>query len=372
MGHIRQRAGRSGWFGTLRAADGHRREVKLRGCRTKAEARTALLRLEHKAWEQREALGAAVPADVEIESLKTAWHAHVTTQCRPRTGESYELGLTEVMDWLTRYAIAQGLRPPRLVSEIKLADVEAFAAAKLRTASARTTQMRVGAVRAMLRWGIRRGTIGQDPLIRWECLKGPKRRQRRSLTTFEIVKLLENSPWPFRDVWTVFLGTGLRVGELTQLEWSDVDLETMELYVRAEVSKSKRGRTVPLRADAVAILRHLKLQAPPGQRLVFVNRRGNRWAGDLSRRLKPCLEAAGLPKEIDLHCLRHTFGSHLIRGGADVKTVQALLGHSSAMVTLDIYVHAFHDRTREAVELISLPTELRGRAAHRRPSAMGQ
>ena len=106
---------------------------------------------------------------------------------------------------------------------------------------------------------------------------------------------------------------------------------------------------------------------------MFVNARGNPWGENLSRRLKPCLRAAGLPTSIDLHCLRHTFGSHLIRAGADVKTVQALLGHSSAMVTLDIYAHAFEDRKREAVEFIALPKapEAESHPAYFRPKAVG-
>lgn len=74
-----------------------------------------------------------------------------------------------------------------------------------------------------------------------------------------------------------------------------------------------------------------------------------------SRRLGPCRVAAGLARDIDVHTLRHTFGSHLIAAGVDVKTVQDLLGHSSAVVTLDVYAHVFEQRKRDAVDLIPIP-----------------
>ena len=208
--------------------------------------------------------------------------------------------------------------------------------------------------------------------------------------------MLAASPQPFRDIWRVFLGTGLRAGELSGLEWSDVHFEQAELHVRAETFKGQRQRTIPLRQDLLGILRRLRLEVPQrmhkaarecaerrlaqarravgtAERLVFCNGGGGPWGDNLSRRLDPCLAAAGLPQRIDVHTLRHTFGSHLVRAGVDVKTVQELMGHSSAMVTLDICVHGFGDRKAAAVEVIPLSGQghVQVAAPNPRPKAMG-
>ena len=337
---------------------------------TKREAEKALRDLELEAWRTRHGLGSGV-ADVEVETLQAVWQAEIQARCRPRTWADYAQSLAAVLGWLRDDAKAEGRPVPRVTGDVRLADVRRYAAERLGLGrAARTVQKSVGALRQMLTWGAEEGMIPQNPLQRWKPLKGPQRRPRRALSAFEIAKLLSMSQQPFRDIWMVLLGTGLRAGELVAMEWRDVDVEGGELHVRAECSKSKRPRTIPLRADLLAILRKLRVRCPGVQRRVFVQRNGNPWGGPwgshLSRRLKVCLRAAGLDESVDLHCLRHTFGSHLVRAGADVKSVQALLGHSSATVTLDIYAHEFGDAKREAVELIELPS-----APHARPGRTG-
>ena len=192
--------------------------------------------------------------------------------------------------------------------------------------------------------------------------------------------LLRASPRALAETWLVFLGTGLRAGELAALEWRDVDLEAGTLRVRAETSKSRRTRTVPLRRDVAAVLGRLRLRVAErpatdeARRLVFVNSRGTGWRRNLSRKLKTCLRAAGLPASVDLHCLRHTFASHAMAAArGDVATVQMLLGHSSPRVTLEVYVHALEGRGRAVVEAVPLPDvgEAGFRAAPVRPKAMG-
>ena len=366
MGHIRQRKGTPGYYGSYKASDGRWREVRLPG--NKSEARDALRRLENQAWEARHGLTTPA-ADVEIATLRTAWHATTQSHCRPRTLESYELGLNEVLGWLRRHAIANGRTPPAMATDIRLEDVRLFAASKLQRCSARTTQMRVGALRQMLAWAVAEGLLTANPLARWKALTGPKRRARRALTAWEIATLLAHSPEPFRAIWHILLGTGLRAGELTSLLWDDINLQDGTLTIRAEVSKSKRSRTIPLRQDLQGILRGLRRVAPTAQRHVFLNTRGNPWGHNLSRRLKPILAAAGLPPTIDLHHLRHTFGSHLLAGGTDPKTVQMLMGHASLTTTLEIYCHEIDSaRRREAVESIQLPS----RPAPVRRPAMGE
>jgi len=228
----------------------------------------------------------------------------------------------------------------------------------------------------------------------------------------EIAKLLQHSPAPLADIWRFVLGTGLRSGELTSLEWRDINWDEPSIHVRPETSKSKRSRFIPLRKDMVTILRRQRQRRPSLKakaeklltlystrlresktgtavelnerhirvahratkavdRLVFTNSMGGSWGKELCRRLKPCLEAAGLERELDVHTLRHTFGSHLIANGWDVKTVQELMGHSSATVTLDVYAHAFDEKKLDAVRSLPIPGDDVALSA-RRTRAAGQ
>jgi integrase len=256
--------------------------------------------------------------------------------------------------------------------------------------------IQVGAVRALFNWADKQGYLRRNPIAKWRSLDAPPSFRRRALTAWEIAKLLQHSPPELADAWRFVLGTGLRAGELTSLEWADVNWDEPSIQVRAETSKSKRSRVIPLRKDLVAVLRrqlerkagrkaraerlsdlyrrrqreggsdeaiaragqHLKVASravEAAERLAFTNSAGGHWGKELTRRLKSCLKAAGLSTDIDVHTLRHTFGSHLVAGGWDVKTVQELMGHSSATVTLDVYAHAFEGRKRDAVDAVPIP-----------------
>jgi len=391
LGRVTQLTGRPGWY--CEWTDGRGRRKRRRAHGTREDARQILRELEAKADRDRLALPHDAPTEEpSLQELSIAWRDFILTRRRPTTWESYECGLREVFGWLA----GRG-NPLRRVADLRIEDVDAYAAWKLQQgAAARTVNMRVGAIRALLNWAVNEGRILHNPLARWRPLAGEKKRQRRSLTEWEVSKLLLHSPPEFADVWRFLLGTGLRSGELANLEWDDVDWRARAIHVRGETSKSKRNRTIPLRDDLIAVLRrqaghkgtrkaraaeHVAqcgtalTEAPTdagrakrqkrlataqrtvadAERLVFTNTRGGHWRRDLARRLKPCLDAAGLDARVDVHTLRHTFGSLLIRAGADIKTVQSLLGHSSAMVTLDIYAHHFDDRQREAVDLLPLP-----------------
>jgi integrase len=338
--------------------------------------------LQAKAHEELLGVGRPLGNDVEIEPLIEAWRAQMMGRRRPATWDNYALGLRTVLGWLE----AQGYRP-RVVADICLDGVEAFKAAALAGPIApcsrrrragrpsgsapRTVALRVGAVVAMLNWAVKSGRIASNPLAGWEAPKGRPVRDRRPLTEFEMGKLVDASPPPLADVWEAFLHTGLRAGELKALEWADVDADARRLRVRAETSKSRRTRFVPMTGVVVAIVQRSRLRVaerPDGEearRVVFVNSRGTRWGHNLSRRLKPCLVAGRLRNEIDLHTLRHTFASHLVRRGCDVRTLQYLLGHSSARTTLEHYAHLFDDRAAEVVGLLEDLTAFRPRAARR-------
>jgi integrase len=153
--------------------------------------------------------------------------------------------------------------------------------------------------------------------------------------------------------WQVFIlvaaMTGLRASELRGLRWSDVDLDKGLVHVRQradcynvmDLPKSKAGqRSVPIGPFVINRLREWRLQSK--FELVFANSAGHatHHTNILKRGINPAFKKAGLPYS-GLHCLRHFFCSLKISEGMNIKGVQTIMGHASAMMTLDRYGHLF-------------------------------
>lgn len=185
-------------------------------------------------------------------------------------------------------------------------------------------------------------------------LPRPKRRLPETLSQNEVSCLIEGTVkapdrfWALRAraMLEVAYGAGLRVSELLNLKTSDIDMS--ERFVRIFGKRSKE-RLVPLGTPALqAVKDYLALAREHYARgkstpYLFLNRRGGR----LSRMgfwkiLKQCARLAGIERRITPHILRHSFATHLLEGGADLRVVQEMLGHSS-IVTTQIYTHI--DRT---------------------------
>jgi len=151
----------------------------------------------------------------------------------------------------------------------------------------------------------------------------------------------------------VLYGCGLRVSELTDLKISNLYLDIEFIKV---TGKGNKERLVPIGSEAIKLLRiylneirvHLKIQ--PGKHdYVFLNRRG----APLSRVMvfliiKQLAEKIGLKKNISPHTFRHSFATHLIEGGADLRAVQEMLGHES-ITTTEIYTHLDREYLRETI-----------------------
>lgn len=176
------------------------------------------------------------------------------------------------------------------------------------------------------------------------------------LTIDEIERLLEvpaslDTPEAQRDLAMLDLiyATGMRVSELTALDLEDVDVS--EGYVRC-FGKGGKERVIPIHVGAVSLLKSYIQDIRPvlaGEKTptaLFLNRRGNR----LTRQgfwliLKGYTETAGLNGRVTPHTLRHSFATHLLRGGAPLRHVQELLGHAS-ITTTQIYTHLTSEHVR--------------------------
>jgi integrase/recombinase XerD len=188
-----------------------------------------------------------------------------------------------------------------------------------------------------------------------------KRRLPETLSQNEITQLIENTDkapdrfWALRSraMLEVAYGAGLRVSELLSLKTSDIDF--VERFVRVFGKRSKE-RLVPLGKPALqAVKDYLTLARGHYARgkitpYLFLNRRG----GKLSRMgfwkiLRLCARLAGIERRITPHILRHSFATHLLEGGADLRVVQEMLGHAS-IVTTQIYTHIDRTYLREVYQ----------------------
>ena len=157
-----------------------------------------------------------------------------------------------------------------------------------------------------------------------------------------------------RDTAAIALGVyaGLRVSEIRALDRDDVDLE--DLTVRVREGKGGKDREVPLHETAGQLVRAYLAERDQhhdaGHPALFISRRGKRISvRAIQRMLVRVARAAAISKRISPHKLRHTFATLLLESGADLRTVQELLGHAS-IATTEIYTHVSGPHRRRAVD----------------------
>jgi integrase/recombinase XerD len=264
----------------------------------------------------------------------------------PRTVEAYRRDLDDLAQWLGR--------PP---SSATREDLERYLA-ELRAAglAGSTIARRLAAVRSLFRHQLLIGARDDNPAAEINPPRRP-RRLPRTLSPGEAERLVEaangTSPRALRDQALVELlyGAGLRVSEAVGLERGGVDLD--ERFVRT-VGKGDKERIVPIgRSAAEALRRYLARGRPHLDRRhiaqLFLNAQG----GPLTRAgafliLRRLAEKAGLEAgRVHPHLLRHSFATHLLEGGADLRSVQEMLGHAD-LATTELYTHVTDRRRRES------------------------
>jgi site-specific recombinase XerD len=148
------------------------------------------------------------------------------------------------------------------------------------------------------------------------------------------------------------LMTGLRPKELTYLEWKDIDIEMKTAKITSKpplfVIKDKQERAVQLNKAAMSILKEILADKPDNQ-YVFVHK--GKPIKSIRRSIDTAAKRAGITKKMTPNMLRHTFATHAVMKGADIKSVQALLGHAN-IATTQKYVHAVEEQLKKTVKLL--------------------
>ena len=258
------------------------------------------------------------------------------------------------LDYLLAYASKEG----KTLEEMELSDLQHFSASLHDfSIGARSQARMLSGVRSLYRFMQLDGYIKDDPT---ELLESPQIGEHlpEYLTTEEVDRLesaIDLSKWEGqrnKAIIEVLFSCGLRVSELVNLKLSDLFEE--EKFVRV-VGKGDKERLVPISSVALTQLhywfidRNLMRIKPGEEDYVFLNRRG----AHLTRTMvlimiKRTAVLAGITKTISPHTLRHSFATALLKGGADLRVIQAMLGHES-IGTTEIYTHLETSDLRKAI-----------------------
>ncbi len=208
--------------------------------------------------------------------------------------------------------------------------------------SSATVRRRLATLRSLFGWLVEEDVLVKSPIKKSMNPKNGKRLPVY-LTLDEITRLLKapdvTTPQGIRDraIIETLYGAGIRVGELVNLETHDIDFKGKKLRIRE--GKGDKDRMIPLADQTVkAIRNYLKVRSKDIKApALFVSRLKTRLTPTMiNKLLKDYVKKAGIEKPISAHCLRHTCATHLLEGGADLRTVQEILGHSS-IATTQIY-----------------------------------
>jgi site-specific recombinase XerD len=253
-----------------------------------------------------------------------------------KTRRAYGVDLGQLAEW----ASAQGLDP----AAVDHRTLRRFAGVLSERGNSRSTVGRkLAAVRSFYRHLLERGAIEANPA---DLVSSPKRDQYlpRVLRADEVAAILDSipqsEPLEIRDraMFELAYAAGLRAEEIVNLDEDDVDPDGEELRV---TGKGGRTRIVPAGEMAWRAIERYRSRARPRladrtrpDPALFLSRTGRRLStSDVRRRLQACTRRAATGAGVSPHTLRHSFATHLLEGGADLRTIQELLGHASLSTT---------------------------------------
>jgi integrase/recombinase XerC len=229
-----------------------------------------------------------------------------------------------------------------------------------------TTARKIATLRSFYKWTLKRNLVAANPML---LIRTPKQTKRlpKAITVEHVDKLLSmpdnRDTLGARDraILETLYSTGVRVSELVDLDRNDLDHAEQTMRIRG---KGKRERIVPMGSHALAAIRHYMTLLEPDPRFkklreqsmidanvpLFVNKNAGRLSSrSVRRKLDKYLRMAGLDPTISPHTLRHSFATHLLDNGADLRSVQELLGHQS-LSTTQIYTHLSTMRLRNTYD----------------------
>jgi tyrosine recombinase XerC len=268
-----------------------------------------------------------------------------------RTLANYELALRQFREWRT---------PFKGWSELTADDFRAFLFELMKRERGRATiRLQFAALRSFFKWLTRRRGWKTNPLLEVQL---PKREKKLPvvLTVTQVEAMLalpltlekskRDAVWaPERDtaILELFYSTGMRLSELVALNVADIDTYTETVRV---FGKGKKERLCPVGSKALEAVQRYRAKASVHDGALFRSKLGTRITGQaVDDVIMKYWRASGLPVHLTPHKLRHSFATHLLNNGADLRSVQELLGHAS-LSTTQIYTHVSTQRMKEVYE----------------------
>jgi integrase/recombinase XerC len=285
-----------------------------------------------------------------VESLIQQYAGYLRNQrnVSPHTLRNYLSDLAQFQSFLADRKLALAADGSVDASKIDIRVVRAYLASLAPNHKKSSIGRKLAALKGFFRYLVTTKRLGKDPLL---LINSPK--QEKPLPKFltvddtfhllDTIKLVSGLDQRDRAALEVFYSTGIRVSELVGLNWSDIDIQ---LGIIRVVGKGSKERIVPIGAVALTALESYADSvgqqwqvACRGATPVFLNHRGRRiTTRSVARILDKHLRLAGIQIKMGPHGLRHSFATHLLNSGADLRVIQELLGHVS-LSTTQRYTH---------------------------------
>ena len=264
-------------------------------------------------------------------------------------------------DFSTSVATQTAIKLDQLLLAVDVNKVRAYLAfLNEKQYSKSTIARKLATLRSFYKFLVKRNHIDSNPVV---AVRTPKQEKKlpRFLEYEEVKRLLETPPtnnWlGARDkaILETLYSTGIRVSELVALNLDDIDFLGEVVRIRG---KGKKERITPISSSALQVIQHYmeyrnkRAQSNPNfdPKVLFVNKHGKRLSTrSVRRKMDKYLKIAGLDPNISPHTLRHSFATHMLNNGADLRSVQELLGHQS-LSTTQIYTHLTTSKIKEVYE----------------------
>ena len=302
--------------------------------------------------------GSPVPPPQDLQEKIEEFLEYLTVEkgSSENTVVAYRNDLTQFADYLSKLEAPQ----PASWAEVDRDTIIAYILhLKEREYASSTVARKVAAIKSFFHFLVGEGFIEDDPTATLESPR-VKKRLPKTLSPEDVERLLAepakySTPKALRDkaILELLYATGMRVTELVSLNLDDINLASANVRC---FGKGSKERIIPLYDRAVRALEEylqkgrMQLLKDPEEKALFLNQRGKR----LTRQglwliVKSYVKAVGLDAEVTPHTLRHSFATHLLSGGADLRHVQQLLGHANISTT-QIYTEVSSERKRQAYD----------------------
>jgi len=284
--------------------------------------------------------------DKKLSEYIPEFLSYVKVHVKPSTAKRY----VQIMGHFSGFLDTRE-DPPTNLSQVEPPLIQQYKLHRLDFVKAQTVNYEITCLHHFFRYAVEMKYIRSNPTQDIKKIKKPVRKAPRFLSKDEVNRVLPELRPRARSMVEILLNTGMRWGELRNLEWDDVDWNEKRIRVRVKEDWSPKGgeRKVPMNNRVQQILKEL----PKTNNWVFSSRTGSRVKHYLVwQTFKKACQKAEIDN-VSLHTLRHTFASHLVMARVDLATVSKLLGHKDISTTM-IYSHLSPDHLTQAVERLEL------------------